>query len=524
MEENRIFPDNWREVVREKKVILYNTGVSSLLGGREKRIEKMKWVFQVFKEHPEVVLWWRPHPLEISTLQSMLPELEEQYWEVRRGYQEENIGILDESADLNRAIAVSDAYYGTWSSVAELYKAAKKPVLFEVNSISDWHKELFFDVTDFVIVDGMVWFLSSTMNILFAMNPDTFELKEAIRIPYGNTLEKYMSYRIAVVCGYLVLIPGRGKWIIRLHLQERKFDRLEIGEYKKSIRFCTYTVYGEHIYMLPAFENRIIKYDVIHNRIICETPLREQNYDLLLETIIEVVDSYIYAVEAGGNHIYKYDMQEDTYEKIKLPDEDIHLFGIKKASDLFVLVLANKNEILLWDEKKNRTWRLEELPEGDSNKGRPFCDLVKYREDIYLFPDQADRIFRINTDQMVLEQCSGVEEGHFTRAKSIGSQILAFDYRDNQWIVVNPEENIINRKRVTIPDEILNRIADYSIFDVDDEIDRHGVYCEEDKDFYSLQNYIRDVYRVRIPERNVEKTKFVGEKIYKAVVSNSVME
>ena len=84
MEENRIFPDNWKEVVRGKKVILYNTGVSSLLHGQRKRIEKMKWVFQVFKEHPEVVLWWRPHPLELSTLQSMIPELEEQYREVRR--------------------------------------------------------------------------------------------------------------------------------------------------------------------------------------------------------------------------------------------------------------------------------------------------------------------------------------------------------------------------------------------------------------------------------------------------------
>ena len=147
METDKIFPANWKEVVWGKKVILYNTGVSSLLGGREKRIEKMKWVFHVFKEHPEVVLWWRPHPLELSILQSMLPELEEQYREVRRWYQKENIGILDESADLNRAIAVSDAYYGTWSSVAELYKVAEKPALFENNTIFDWNKKLFFDVT-----------------------------------------------------------------------------------------------------------------------------------------------------------------------------------------------------------------------------------------------------------------------------------------------------------------------------------------------------------------------------------------
>lgn len=528
MKSDTIFPDNWQELVREKRVILYNTGVSSLLRGREKRIEKMKWVFQVFQVHPEVVLWWRPHPLEISTLQSMLPELEEQYMEIRQQYIEENIGILDESVDLNRAIAISDAYYGAWSSVAELYKAAEKPVLFENNNIFDRHKELYFDVTDFVIIDRDVWFLSSTLNFLFVMNSDTFELTEAIRIPYGNTLEKYMSYRIAVVGEYLVLVPGRGKWIIRLNLNEKKFDKLEIGKYEKSIRFCAYAVYGECVYMLPAFGNRIIKYNVIRNEIICERTLREQNRDLLLETIIEVTGSYIYAAEAGGNHIYKYDMQNDTYEKIKLPDEDICLFGIKKAKDLFVLVLSNKNEILLWDEKENRTWKLEALPEGYSDQARPLCDLVKYKEDIYLFPDESDQVFKINTGQMVLEQCPGVEEKergvkerYFTRAKNVGNEIMAFSYWHNQWVVLNPEENIVIRKNVIVKDEILDRIADYSIFEADDETGRQGVYCAEDQDFYSLQNYIRDVFRVSVSERNTEKKEAVGEKIHKTVAGNS---
>lgn len=116
-------------------MILYNTGVSGLLHGREEQIEKMRWVFRVFSKHPEVVLWWRPHPLSLSTLQSMAPELQEKYKVMRQEYIEEVVGILDESADLNRAIAISDAYYGDCSSITTLYQVAKKPVLFENNSI-----------------------------------------------------------------------------------------------------------------------------------------------------------------------------------------------------------------------------------------------------------------------------------------------------------------------------------------------------------------------------------------------------
>ncbi len=79
METDKIFPDNWKEVIQEKKVIFYNTSIGSLLSGREKHIEKMKWVFDIFQKHPEVVLWWRPHPLELSTVESMVPQLTDQY-------------------------------------------------------------------------------------------------------------------------------------------------------------------------------------------------------------------------------------------------------------------------------------------------------------------------------------------------------------------------------------------------------------------------------------------------------------
>lgn len=33
-----IYPENWKEMIRGKKVILYNTGVSGLLHGQEKQI------------------------------------------------------------------------------------------------------------------------------------------------------------------------------------------------------------------------------------------------------------------------------------------------------------------------------------------------------------------------------------------------------------------------------------------------------------------------------------------------------
>lgn len=527
MKNEKIFPDNWREIIQGKKVILYNTSVGGMLSGREKHVEKMKWVFQVFQEHPEIVLWWRPHPLELSTIQSMLPGLEEQYRELRRRYQEEYVGILDESADLHRAIAISDAYYGDWSSVVQLYKAAKKPVLYENDTIIKQYKELFYNVMDFVIVDKNVWFLSSTINILLVMNLDTFELVEIIKIPYGNIFEKYTSYRIVRVGNYLVLIPGCGEWIIRFDLDEGKFDGVKIGNRTVSIKFGAYSVYNGCIYMLPAFDNRIIKYDVIHNSIICVREIGEKKNTLFLETNIDINDSYIYAVESGGDFIYKYNMQNDIYEKIQVRGEDIHLSGIKKVKEIFILILSNKNEILLWDEKDNRTWKLKGIPEWYPSKYRPYGDFVEYKEDIYFFPEQADKAIKINTSQMVLEQWSEIEEKkssedeiYFTRAKNIGDGILAFDCLHNQWIVVNPEKNVVNKHSVVVKNKMLDKFSSYSIFERDEDSDKQTEVWEEGKDIYSLHNYMKNVARRNTIEWNIGKEESIGKKIFEVITAD----
>lgn len=527
MKVDRIFPDDWKGVIQGKKVIFYNTSVGSMLAGREKHIQKMKWVFQTFHEHPEVALWWRPHPLELSTIRSMIPNLEEQYREMRRQYQEVGVGILDESTDLYRAIAVSDAYYGDWSSVVQLFRAANKPVLYENDTILDRNKELFYNIVDFVFVDRYVWFLSLTMNILFAMNLDTFEIVEIIKIPYGRVLGKYVSYRIARVENYLVLIPGCGKWIIRFDMNEKKFDKLEIGNYTVSIKFGAYAIYNDYIYMLPAFENRILKYDVIHNEIICVKEIGKKKNTLFLELNIDISASYIYAVESETNFIYKYNMLDDTYEKKQIHGEDIRLSGIKKLNDLFILILANKNEILLWNENENQAWKLNGIPKEYPAKCRPFGDFIEYKEDVYFFPEQAGSVYKLNTVQMVLEQYLEIEkkgdgegEIYFRRAKSIGDGIWAYDCLHNQWISVKPEDNIVNKHSIVIQDEMLDKIASYSMFDKDENSDMQVEVWEEDKAFYSLHNYIKDVVRRNAIEQNIEQKESIGKNIYKTIAAD----
>lgn len=114
-----------------KKIVLYNTTIDAFLKHDKKAILKMKQVFQFFAQQDDMTLIWRPHPLLEATLKSMRPGLLEAYLELAAYYKSNGIGIWDESSDPHRAIALSDVYYGDWSSLVELYRVTGKPILIQ---------------------------------------------------------------------------------------------------------------------------------------------------------------------------------------------------------------------------------------------------------------------------------------------------------------------------------------------------------------------------------------------------------
>lgn len=130
-------PDEWMKIIEKpdgsyKKIILYNTSLNGLLMNDERMIDKMKYVFSIFKEMRETIaLLWRPHPLIKTTIKTMRPELWSMYEELVKGYREEGWGIYDDSADMDRAIVLSDAYYGDGSSLVPIYQETGKPVMLQ---------------------------------------------------------------------------------------------------------------------------------------------------------------------------------------------------------------------------------------------------------------------------------------------------------------------------------------------------------------------------------------------------------
>lgn len=135
--EDQNVPEEWLQKIEKadgtwKKVIMYGTGLGKMLESEEKLLDKIENVLEYFKgRHDEVMLLWRPHPLIPATLDSMRPELSARYASIVENFKKADWGIFDDSPDLNRSIAICNAYYGDDSSVIQLFQGAEKPVMIE---------------------------------------------------------------------------------------------------------------------------------------------------------------------------------------------------------------------------------------------------------------------------------------------------------------------------------------------------------------------------------------------------------
>ena len=131
-------PEEWKEILQKKKVLMLNTTINDILNNEEKVIDKLKYFFGRIENQEYVALIWRPHPLIEATLKSLRPELVDKYRELVVYYKEKKIGVYDTTGDVSNTVVVSDAYVGSsYSSVINLFGVCGKPIFLFNNEIYD---------------------------------------------------------------------------------------------------------------------------------------------------------------------------------------------------------------------------------------------------------------------------------------------------------------------------------------------------------------------------------------------------
>lgn len=264
-------PEEWLKIIQKpdgswKKIIFYNTTVAALLEHNEKMLEKMRDVFRIFKENKdEVALLWRPHPLIQATIESMRPQLWHDYEQLLNRYQAEGWGIYDDTADMDRAVVLSDAYYGDASSVVQVYQKTGKPGIIQDVKQYFYNDNPYLMFSDLVFTDVGIYAVSKYINGLWKIDIEKNEINlEGIfseESLWGNGLFE----RIIVFGKKLYLIPSVAKKLYIYDCVSRKMESLDLKMSGKQI-VDALQVDGT-CYMVPWKENYILKIDLATNSI-----------------------------------------------------------------------------------------------------------------------------------------------------------------------------------------------------------------------------------------------------------------
>lgn len=393
-------PIEWKRVIKGKKTLMLNTSINCFLSQGEFLITKLKNIFEWIKEYEKIALIWRPHPLLEATIDSMRPQLREQYHTLVDYFEQEQIGIIDNTPDVTKTIAIVDGYIGeVSSSLVYLFGAAGKPVFilnnFIIESYSSEERRRVL-IGDMVEIGGYWWLTSFIYNGLFCMKPWDWNGLEFI-----GRVDKQLKWSSTCISlintdNDIYLAPYDSTMAVKYNTCSKKYS--DIGEKQnKKINAKKIIPYKNKIFYVLNYDDAILEYDVKLGT--------WKRYDEIFATIKKEMK------EPSGSNMWDCD----------------------KKDNLLWITTHYSNKVLLFDMENGSCSVLEV---GDASLA--YSGIVCDGDNIYLAEVHSGSIFKIN---MVTEEnhlCL-MPEG-FCIMKNIGSEAIAHTKLIDmgEWILTVP--------------------------------------------------------------------------------------
>ena len=349
-------PDEWLKIIEKpdgswKKIIFYNTSIAALLEHNEKMLEKMKDVFRIFKENKdEVALLWRPHPLIRTTIESMRPQLWIEYDKLVKQYKEDGWGIYDDSADLDRAVVLSDAYYGDGSSVVQVCQKVGMPVMIQdVEYLKEGKEEIV--ATEAIIkIKETYYFVPFNDKRLYKMDENLQNL--TCLKGFDEKRENGLYIGIAYYEDRLFFIPKMAEKIavFNLKTEEIKYITFKNDEKTNSkfSKFLNYHVEERYLYLIPYDYSEIVKLNM-DSGCIQKIKIGKKTARKICAGTSARIDGQIYIPCEEEKIIYQYNMRNDEVIECERVKNRKYRFVFAQGTKMYFIPYEMKEHILIWE-------------------------------------------------------------------------------------------------------------------------------------------------------------------------------
>lgn len=409
-------PKDWHDLIYtesglRKKVVFYNISIATLLKNPD-MLNKIRGVLQFFKNSKEAALWWRPHPLYESTLASMRLDMLSEYQQMVNQYRKEGWGIFDDGVDLQWAIAETDAYYGDRSSVVQLFREARKPVMIQDVTVRTQREIKAEDIpiwpSAFCVDGDDIWFTHGITNFLMRYNiKENFTYVIGI-IPGEEMFNGPLYRRIYKWRNKVFLIPSSARTVAVYDIIKEEFEKIPVDnaeKYMGSVLFDKIYVKGNVLYCIPFAYEAILKIDMESSYveyITCEKP--EGTYfgdSIRLGDKIVVIYTFTnraMVFDLNSNHLSYIQLGKQNRQYTQIASAGARIFLLNDAKH-YIVEISKENFL---DEKEIREIPWKTIKMTDVSPSLFLFDIVDNHE-IQIMDEDRNIVFRMKEEQLIGE-------------------------------------------------------------------------------------------------------------------------
>lgn len=438
-------PNKFYDVIGDKKIVLYNYRLTDMTNGIQNQLLKLQKVLDFFRAQNDVLLWWRPHPLNMECMKSMAPHFAHIYEKLVEDYRQEAFELLDgefsidenvehkrsnliydSSSDLHRSIAWSDAYYGDWSSVVKLYNETGKPIIIQnvFNNTDAFFNQLC--PTNMICDGDYLWFTSTQYNALFKMKLDSREAEFVSSLPGEPVLNSsFASVQGVYKCNNkLYYAPYNSDNIICYDVDTNEFETipLPVEFINKGIRkFININGFENRLVLIPHSSNLLLIYDIDTNEFIdCSENLTllKPNADFTQNPAYEnmfffhsvSVENKIFMPYIKGNKVMVLDIVTKECEIKTVGTFNDCLCAIDYDGKYFWITSMYGNCIYRWDYETDECIKFE-IPNEIINEVNYEINQIKVNNNkIYIISSNENKIYIFDTILQKITFCDISED------------------------------------------------------------------------------------------------------------------
>ncbi len=365
-------PEEWKYILKGKKSLMLNTSIHQFLHDGEAYLKKLYYLFKTVKQRHDVVIIWRPHPLLQSTIESMLPGLLDRYLELQRYFENEDVGILDMTPDVDQTVAITDGYIGEMaSSVTNLFALVGKPLFILNNYITESvrieEKQSMYlsDCEKF----GDDYYCTSIDNSrVYAVQSQNWDCM--IEKAVVENVPKWLgaTWKTARDRDTIYLAPRVSKSFFAFNMTTSKVEQIYSIQDKTSLNYRFVAVYKNRVFYLPSITKCIVEYDILsgawkeHYEPI--SALQKNIVSKIFEDTYGyfVKDNFIWATNLYSNRVLCFDMECGEYQIFALGDEEARYAAIAITKNNLCLSDTYTGKIHVWNLKQMQPVNMFSMP------------------------------------------------------------------------------------------------------------------------------------------------------------------